>query len=220
MQQKEPCKPFGNFDFNKTPIAVAGTKVVSYETPAQRRTFAPHGVDAFYVGPAEDHYRCVKVFVPATNDVRVVPTLDWFPSKIPFPKVTAETYLQQTANDLLEILKEKKQQPIPSLNFGSETMNAFVEVGKILERATTRPEPEPRRRPTVAPIPAEEPRVIAPVSPVPVEEPRVIAPASPHPNNQQRVEAPSPPPPAVRTTAPVLPALNSPPPSTRVLRPR
>ena len=96
---------FGNFDFNKTPIAVAGTKVVSYETPAQRRTFAPHGVDAFYVGPAEDHYRCVKVFVPATNDVRVVPTLDWFPSKIPFTKVTAETYLQQTANDLLDILK-------------------------------------------------------------------------------------------------------------------
>ena len=49
---------FGNFDFNKTPLAVPGTKVLVHETPSQRRTFAPHGVEGYYVGPALEHYRC------------------------------------------------------------------------------------------------------------------------------------------------------------------
>ena len=37
----------GAFDFNRTPLAPPGTKVLIFETPTQRRTWAPHGVDGW-----------------------------------------------------------------------------------------------------------------------------------------------------------------------------
>ena len=51
----------GEFDFNCTPLAPPGTRVVVHETPVIRRNWAPHGVDGWYLGPAPDHYRCHRV---------------------------------------------------------------------------------------------------------------------------------------------------------------
>jgi hypothetical protein len=41
----------GNFDYNKTPLAPLGIKVVIHEKCGARRTWAPHGVDGWYLGP-------------------------------------------------------------------------------------------------------------------------------------------------------------------------
>jgi len=38
-------------------MAPSGTKVIVYETPTQRSTWAPHGLNGFYVGPALEHYQ-------------------------------------------------------------------------------------------------------------------------------------------------------------------
>jgi len=46
----------GAFDFNKTPLAPLGTKALLLEDPDARASWAPHGTDAFYVGPAMRHY--------------------------------------------------------------------------------------------------------------------------------------------------------------------
>ncbi|CAJ1962020.1 unnamed protein product [Cylindrotheca closterium] len=54
----------GHLDFNRTPMAPSGTKVIVYETPTQRSTWAPHGLNGFYVGPAIDHYRCYRCTTP------------------------------------------------------------------------------------------------------------------------------------------------------------
>ena len=35
----------GAFDFNRTPLAPPGTRVIVHKTPENRRTWAPHGVD-------------------------------------------------------------------------------------------------------------------------------------------------------------------------------
>ena len=42
----------GNFDFNKTPLAPPGCRILSFESPTQRATWSPHGVDGWYIGPA------------------------------------------------------------------------------------------------------------------------------------------------------------------------
>ena len=78
---------FGNYDFNRTPLAVPGTRVVIHDTSDQRPTFAPHGTDGYYVGPSLEHYRCFKVFLPVTQSTRDSVTVEWFPSSVPFPKV-------------------------------------------------------------------------------------------------------------------------------------
>ena len=45
----------GAFDFNRTPLAPPGTRVMVHKTPNNRRTWAPHGVDGWYIGTSPDH---------------------------------------------------------------------------------------------------------------------------------------------------------------------
>jgi hypothetical protein len=47
----------GHFDFNRTPLAPPGTRIIAHEKPNQRASWDPHGVDGYYLGPALDHYR-------------------------------------------------------------------------------------------------------------------------------------------------------------------
>ena len=131
---------FGNFDFNRTPLSVPGTKVVAHDPPSQRYTFAPHGTVGYYVGPALEHYRCYTIFFPTTQRTRECISLQWFPQSVPFPKVNQLEYLQQTADDLLLLLGKPTSRPLfPSLEFGSPTRNAYLDIARLLKRATTPP---------------------------------------------------------------------------------
>ena len=47
----------GVFDFNSTPLALSGCKVVIYENPEKRTTWARHGVVSWYIGSTREHYR-------------------------------------------------------------------------------------------------------------------------------------------------------------------
>jgi hypothetical protein len=64
-----------------------GTKIIAYETTGRRRTWAPHGQDGWYIGPALEHYRCYKVHINKTRSNKIVETVEDFPEKItlPFP---------------------------------------------------------------------------------------------------------------------------------------
>ena len=45
------------YDFNRSPLAPPGTRILVHENPAVRRTWASHGVDGWYIGSAPKHYR-------------------------------------------------------------------------------------------------------------------------------------------------------------------
>ena len=68
----------GPFDFNRTPLAPPGTKIILHEKPKQRQTWAPHGLEGWYLGPAMDHYRCYHVYVPSTRSTCIVDTIEFF----------------------------------------------------------------------------------------------------------------------------------------------
>ena len=128
---------WGNFDYNATPMAPPGTKVLVHETPAQRKTFGAHGVEGWYIGPALNHYRCFQCYIPSTASIRHALTVEWFPHKVPFPKTTTEEYLRQIASDLISILKTKNVKTFPNLEYGNKVLNAFQQIATILQRATT-----------------------------------------------------------------------------------
>jgi hypothetical protein len=69
---------FGQYDFNRTLMAPPGTKIISHETPSRRRTWAPHGQDGWYIGPALEHYRCYTVYITKTRTNRIVETVEFF----------------------------------------------------------------------------------------------------------------------------------------------
>jgi hypothetical protein len=55
----------GNFDYNRTPIAPIGTRVIAHVTAEKRKTFGAsvHGDIGWYIGPSLEHYRCYKCYL-------------------------------------------------------------------------------------------------------------------------------------------------------------
>jgi hypothetical protein len=75
---------FGQYDFNRAPVPHPRTRIIAHETPGQRRTWAPHGQDVWYIGPALEHYRCYTVYITKTRSSRVVETVEFSPHKFKF----------------------------------------------------------------------------------------------------------------------------------------
>jgi hypothetical protein len=63
---------WGNFDFNKTPLAPPGCKVVVHDRPMERGAWACHGVVGYYIGPAMKHYRNYNSYIPATKGIELL----------------------------------------------------------------------------------------------------------------------------------------------------
>ena len=91
----------GPFDFEKTPLAPPGIKVLAHEQAEGRESFAVHSVRGFYLGPCLNHYRCYKIY-----------SVDWFPHNIKMPTATSTDILLATAKDLTAALKQTQRNPI------------------------------------------------------------------------------------------------------------
>ena len=99
------------YDFASHPIAPVGTHVVIHETPDQRQSWAAHGLDGFYLGPALDHYRCYRVFANSTKSNRVSDTLAWFPALVHMPGSSPADLIHSALLDLTHALKLYRQLP-------------------------------------------------------------------------------------------------------------
>ena len=100
----------GVFDFNKTPMMPPGARVLVHEKPAVRRTWDPHCVEGFYLGPAEEHYRCYRVYVTETGSERITDTLDYIDEADPLLRDASRAAVVVAADRLAEAL----QYPTPS----------------------------------------------------------------------------------------------------------
>jgi hypothetical protein len=90
------------------PLALLGTKVIIHEKPSERRSWAPHGLDGWYVGHALEHYRCYKIFVAATAATRVSDTVEFFPRVCQMPRTSFADAAKQAARDLIHALLHPK----------------------------------------------------------------------------------------------------------------
>ena len=131
---------------------------------------------------------------------------------MPFPKVSHEDYLRQTADDLLFLLEGRQSQLLPTLSYGSPTRNAFLDIARLLKRATAIHDPPPCRPPT----PPAQPPVPVP-QPVPLLTPFSEPPYSPRPFLPSPV-SPSLLPSPVSPSLPPMPPLPPPPPTPTPLR--
>jgi hypothetical protein len=59
-------------------MAPPGTRIIAHETPNHRVTWAPHGQDGWYIGPALEHCRCYTVYISKTRSERVIETVVFF----------------------------------------------------------------------------------------------------------------------------------------------
>ena len=71
----------GTFNFNATPLAPVGCKVVVHEKPTKRKTWDPAGTHGFYLGPAMRHYICYSCYVTKSKGIRNCDIVDFSPNR-------------------------------------------------------------------------------------------------------------------------------------------
>jgi hypothetical protein len=49
---------YGVFDYNRTPLAPPGIKILAYIRPNKCKSWAPHTAEGYYIEPTMTHYRC------------------------------------------------------------------------------------------------------------------------------------------------------------------
>jgi hypothetical protein len=125
---------FGQYDFNRAPMAPPGTRIIAHETPSRRKTWAPHGQDGWYIGPALEHYRCYTVYITKTRGDRIVETVDFFPEKITLPFPSSQDLATQAAADLTHALLHP-QLAGPFCKVGDEQTIALKRLASIFEGA-------------------------------------------------------------------------------------
>jgi hypothetical protein len=56
-------------------IAPAGSKVLTWDSPDTRGSWSNHGTEGIYVGPALNHFRAFRIWVPQNSAMRVSATV-------------------------------------------------------------------------------------------------------------------------------------------------
>ena len=85
---------FGIFNFNRTPFAPPGTRILVHDKPEKRETYAPHGSYGWYIGIAPLHYRCFSCQMMSTKAAITPDTVDFLPHHFTFPKSPQYMYQQ------------------------------------------------------------------------------------------------------------------------------
>jgi hypothetical protein len=122
----------GQFDYNRTPLAPPGTRILVYEKPSAYDAWSPHGVDGWFIGPALESYQCFKVWIWDTRNERVCDTLEWFPSKVTLPLASSIDLIIAAANDMVHALNHPSAgSPLaPLANSEVETLRNIAEIFK------------------------------------------------------------------------------------------
>ena len=113
----------GHYNYSVNPIAPPGMRVLVHDLPKNRKSWAPHASDCFYIGPALDHYRCYRILNPRTNATRVSETVRWTPhNTITVPTPTPDELLRSSIHDLVTCIRATSPQQLPHLNATSHSI--------------------------------------------------------------------------------------------------
>ena len=100
----------GQFDYNATPIAPTGTKVIVHMNPSVRKSWEPQGRGGWYVDRAKYHYRCYDIYLLQTRAVIHADMVELFSHNSIMPFWSLEENSAVTATELVNAL----QQPSPA----------------------------------------------------------------------------------------------------------
>jgi len=100
----------GAFDFNRTPIAPPGIRVLVHVKPSMQCTWAPHGSAGWYLGPALHSYQCYTVWIMEMWAQWICDTLMWLLTKLPMPTASSIDLVLAGIQDISSAL----QNPSPN----------------------------------------------------------------------------------------------------------
>lgn len=124
------------YDFNKMPMAPAGTKIIAHSKPTKRASWAYHGQTGWYVGPSLDHYRCVTCYLPNTYREIITDTVKFLPTHIPIPEASIDDHIRKSLQELTSLLSNKVT-TFPVAMTSPTNRQALVQLADIFHQDTT-----------------------------------------------------------------------------------
>eukprot|EP00957_Ditylum_brightwellii_P060816 4617276-Ditylum_brightwellii.AAC.1 len=112
------------FDYNTTPLAPPGTKVLIHEKVNQRTSWGLHSREGWYLGPAMHHYCCYACYTIETRAECIADIIDFHPHAFDMPHVTPEDTATAATLDLIEALRNPGPRS-PWANLGNEQLQAI-----------------------------------------------------------------------------------------------
>ena len=81
---------FEEFDYNCTPLAPPGTRVVIHKRPNDRASWASHGEDGWYIGKSIEHYICHTSYINKTRAESIPDTVEFSPKQFNMPSMSSK----------------------------------------------------------------------------------------------------------------------------------
>ena len=93
---------YGIYNYFFKPIAPPVMRVIAHDLPTQRRSWAAHASQGFYLGPALHHYRCFRIWNTKTQSKRISQTI----KRLPYITIpTPDELLRSSIHDIVQTLK-------------------------------------------------------------------------------------------------------------------
>ncbi len=151
----------GPFDFNKTPLAPVGCKVLIHAKPGTCRSWDYRAKQGFYVGPVLNHYRCYKLVKSETKQKVISNTVQFRHAYLQIPAVSAE---DKILNGLQVMVGAMQNAPPPTTSsqlVAIKVLHALLEKWQLLappallqySRAPRLPWPSPTPQRSTPPTP-------------------------------------------------------------------
>ena len=140
----------GPYDWNRYPLAPPGCKAVIYEDPDARGSWAPRGIDAWYLGPSKDHYRCAIFYVPETRAYRISGTAEFYPQHCQVPSFTPSAHVKELQQELAETMRKLEPATRRKLFTRLTTALAPLLTRQVQRVGATPAQAEPEQRVTPA----------------------------------------------------------------------
>ena len=99
----------GMYNFDTTPLASPGVRVLLYNDPDHRLSYGVHSDEAYYLIPVLKHYCFYNFFVQSTGGTRICATAQFFPTDVAAPTLLPTAKIVVAENELVNVLK----QPLP-----------------------------------------------------------------------------------------------------------
>jgi len=155
----------GEFDFNRTPISILGTKALAFVDPDERASWEAHGVDCYVIGRCLDHYRLLQFFVTHTKGVHRTGTHRLYPTNCKVPSLSEADHTLLVALQFLQLIKQ---------NTPPDAADKLTHAGHIKALQSIITETTPPRVETTQP-----PRVSSSTVPNPISAPTSNDPTAP-----------------------------------------
>ena len=122
----------GQHNFNAVPLAPPGTRVLIHVNPQVRASWEFHGKHGWYIGPAPNHYRCFKCWLPDSGKVVYTNTVKFIPKKVQFSTMNTEMQLAKATDKLIKILQSKGYNNHPHFHPKNKILNSFKKILQLL----------------------------------------------------------------------------------------